>query len=68
MADPKPTLVAIRLDALGMAAGAMERFFLLEATTPGQRSDVAGDNLKAMRLMRQVIENRLQFPGAGSAS
>lgn len=41
----------------------MERLFLLQATTPGQCGYVASENLKAMRLMRRVIENRLQSPG-----
>ena len=42
--------------------GAMERLFLLEATTPGMPGYIAMDNLRAMRLMRQTIENRLKSP------
>ncbi len=52
----------MRLDAPGTDAGAMERLFLLKVATPGRRSYVVGENLKAMRLMRQVIENRLKSP------
>ncbi len=58
------------LDPPNTDAGAMERLFLLEAYTPGVRgSFVASDNLAAMRLMRQTIENRLRSPGEyGAAS
>lgn len=63
MAKPGGTAGGVILDAASTNAGAMERLFLLEATTPGQRSFVASQNLKAMRLMRQVIENRLKSPG-----
>ena len=62
MADPRANPAKVQLDAPGTEAGAMERLFLLEATTPGQRSYVASENLRAMRLMRQVIENRLKSP------
>ncbi len=42
----------------------MERLFLLEAYNPGNIGNyVASDNLTAMRLMRQTIENRLKSPG-----
>ena len=42
----------------------MERLFILEAYNPGNVGNyVAGDNLTAMRLMRQTIENRLKSPG-----
>lgn len=53
-------------------AGAMERLFMLEATSPGYIHRYSpGDNLTAMRLMRQTIENRLRSPrlyGAGGAT
>lgn len=62
MADPVAKAGGITLDAPGTDAGAMERLFLLEATTPGQHTYVPSENLKAMRLMRQVIENRLKSP------
>ncbi len=52
MADPRAKPAKVQLDAPGTEAGAMERLFLLEATTPGPRSYVASENLKAMRLMR----------------
>ncbi len=40
----------------------MERLFLLEAITPGMPGYVAVENIRAMRLMRQTIENRLKSP------
>ncbi|QYE35858.1 hypothetical protein KZX46_07885 [Polymorphobacter sp. PAMC 29334] len=44
-------------------AGAMERLFLLEATSPGYINKYrAEENLSSMRLMRQTIENRLKSP------
>jgi hypothetical protein len=53
-------------------AGAMERLFLLEAYTPAYVGTYdATQNLAAMRLMRQTIENRLKSPGqymAGGAT
>ncbi len=74
MADPtkKPLPALIALDPANTNAGAMERLFVLEAYTPGNRgSYVATENLPAMRLMRQTIENRLQSPteyGANGAT
>lgn len=59
MADAGPNVV---LDPETTDAGAMERLFLLEATTPGMPGYSAADNLSAMRLMRQTIENRLKSP------
>ncbi|SIR44086.1 MULTISPECIES: hypothetical protein [Acidiphilium] len=45
-------------------AGAMERLFLIEAYTPAYVGTYdASQNLIAMRLMRQTIENRLKSPG-----
>ena len=38
----------------------MERLFLLEATSPGMPGYLAIENLRAMRLMRQTIKNRLK--------
>ena len=56
------SLPALALDAPTTNAGAMERLFLLEATTPGMAGYLAAENLRAMRLMRQTIENRLTSP------
>ncbi len=55
-------LPAVALDAPTTDTGAMERLFLLEATTPGMAGYIAAENLRAMRLMRQTIENRLKSP------
>ena len=63
MASPKvagPPPIALDVEATD--TGAMERLFLLEATTPGMPGYVAVENLRAMRLMRQTIENRLRSP------
>lgn len=49
------------LDAETTPAGCMERLFLIETQSPayvGAYNEV--DSLKAMRLMRQVVENRLK--------
>lgn len=40
-------------------AGAMERMFLAETRSPGLPNSDAKESLKAMRFMRQVVENRL---------
>ncbi len=54
---------AIVLDPPNTDAGAMERLFILEAYNPGNIGNyVASENLAAMRLMRQTIENRLKAP------
>ena len=59
-----PPARAIALDAPNTDAGAMERLFVLEAYNPGNVGNyVAAENLAAMRLMRQTIENRLKSPG-----
>ena len=65
MAKPPPTPMRVMtLAPPNTDAGAMERLFILEAYTPGVRgSYVALENLQAMRLMRQTIENRLKSPG-----
>ena len=53
----------IALDPETTNAGAMERVMLLETYTPAKTgSYVRDESLKAMRLMRQVIENRLKAP------
>ena len=63
MASPKVAgPPSIALDPEATDTGAMERLFLLEATTPGMPGYVAVENLRAMRLMRQTIENRLRSP------
>lgn len=63
-AASKPSTAAITLAAPNTDPGAMERLFLLEAYNPGNIGNyIASDNLPAMRLMRQTIENRLKSPG-----
>ena len=63
MGKPQPGIQAfIALDPEATDTGAMERLFLLEATTPGMPGYVAAENLRAMRLMQQTIENRLKSP------
>ena len=62
MGKPAPSLPAVTLDPETTNSGAMERLFLLEATTPGMPGYIASENLRAMRLMRQTIENRLSSP------
>jgi hypothetical protein len=63
MGKPQPGIQApIALDPEATDTGAMERLFLLEATTPGMPGYIAAENLQAMRLMRQTIENRLKSP------
>jgi len=63
MANPQlKSAVPISLHPPSTDSGAMERLFLLEATTPGMHGYVALDNLRAMRLMRRTIENRLKSP------
>jgi hypothetical protein len=60
IAKPQPQ---IALADPGTDAGAMERLFLLEAYTPAYVGIYdATQNLTAMRLMRQTIENRLKSP------
>ena len=49
----------IKPDPEQTAVGAMERVFLAETTSPGLPSYNADESLRAMRFMRQVIENRL---------
>ena len=51
----------LKLDALNSPAGAMERLFMLETKSPAYVTvyDEA-ESLRAMRYMRQVIENRLR--------
>ncbi len=48
--------------------GAMARLFLLEAVSPGMPGYTATENLPAMRLMRQTIENRLKSPAEYGAA
>jgi hypothetical protein len=60
--SPASAAAAIALDPETTDAGAMERLFLLEATTPGMPGYIAAENLRAMRLMRQTIGNRLKSP------
>lgn len=42
--------------------GAMERVFLLETADPAQSLYNRADSLKAMRWMKQVVDNRLAAP------
>ena len=49
--------------------GAMERLMLLETYSPARVGSYnRNDSLRAMRLMRQVIENRLRAPARYSAA
>ena len=51
----------MKLDPPNSPAGAMERLFILETKTPAYAHVYnEPDSLKAMRYMRQVIENRLK--------
>ena len=60
--------MAVQLDPEMTNAGAMERLMILETYTPARRGLYnREDSLKAMRLMRQVIENRLKAPSHYSA-
>jgi hypothetical protein len=53
----------IELDPWNTPAGAMENAFLAETITPGKRSKYSPDEtLNSMRLMKQVLENRLKNP------
>lgn len=56
-----------RLDPSNTPAGALERVFLAETATPSAANYDLDDSLKAMRFMRQVIENRLKFGHAYGA-
>lgn len=69
MAD-KSERVAVAVTALPdekTNAGAMARLFIVEAISPGMPRYKAEENLTAMRLMRQVIANRLKEPALYSA-
>ena len=52
----------LHLDDAATNAGAMERLFLLETRTPAYGDYDEAESLRAMRIMRQVIENRLKAP------
>lgn len=52
----------LQLDPASTDAGAMERLFLLETADPSQSFYNRTDSLKAMRWMKQVIDNRLAAP------
>ncbi len=53
----------VELDPLTTTAGLMERLFLHETRSPAYgKSYSQPDSLKAMRLMRQVLRNRLKHP------
>lgn len=53
----------IALAAEDTDVGCMERMLLLETTSPAYEGRYdRDDSLKAMRLMRQVVENRLRAP------
>ncbi len=54
---------ALALAPLSTPEGLMERLFLHETRSPGYGASYNGDEaLKAMRLMRQAVENRLKAP------
>ena len=51
----------LKLDAPNSPAGAMERLFMLETKSPAYVTAYEeAESLRAMRYMRQVIENRLR--------
>ena len=50
------------LDPASTDAGALERMFLLETDDPDQHSYDRAESLKAMRWMKQVVDNRLSAP------
>ena len=52
----------LKLDPESTDAGAMERMFLLETNDPDQHSYNRAESLKAMRWMKQVVDNRLAAP------
>ncbi len=52
-------MTTIALDPQSTPAGLMERLFLHETMSPAYAAYDRDDSLKAMRLMRQVLENRL---------
>lgn len=52
----------LRLDRESTDAGALERLFLLETADPDQGIYDRAQSLKAMRWMKQVIDNRLASP------
>ncbi len=52
----------LKLDPASTDAGAMERMFLLETNDPDQHSYNRAESLKAMRWMKQVVDNRLAAP------
>ncbi len=57
----------IALDPETSNAGALERVLLAETAAPSAAIYDAGESLRAMRFMRQVIENRLRFGHAYGA-
>lgn len=62
MAVAPPSRPRVTLDAPTTNAGAMERLMLLETMTPARRGYDRADSIKAMRITRQIIENRLRRP------
>lgn len=57
----------VELDPEATVAGALERVLLAETASPSALIYDPGESLKAMRFMRQVIENRLKFGHAYGA-
>lgn len=56
-------MAVIALAPLSTPAGLMERLFLHETRSPGYGASYDADEaFKAMRLMRQAVENRLKAP------
>ena len=53
----------VLLDPATTDIGAMERLFIVETRSPAVPGFIAVQNLAAMRMMRQVIVNRLKAPG-----
>ena len=54
--------LSLQLHPESTDAGAMERMFLLETANPTRPDYNQADSLKAMRWMKQVVDNRLATP------
>ena len=52
----------LQLDPASTDAGAMERMMLLETDDPNHHTYNRAESLKAMRWMKQVVDNRLAAP------
>ena len=52
----------VQLSPESTDAGAMERMFLIETRDPSRPDYTRADSIKAMRWMKQVVDNRLAAP------